>query len=41
MKYIKLYETFKEIDIFDEENWNETEPSFFKWLKHYYPNQDN
>jgi len=25
MKYIKLYENFKDIDLFDEEDWDETE----------------
>jgi hypothetical protein len=32
MKYIKLYEGFKEdIDIFDEENWDETENDIDKY----------
>jgi Leucine-rich repeat (LRR) protein len=35
MKYIKLYETFKDIDIFDEEDWDEKENdgTFLYWLK--------
>jgi internalin A len=43
MKYIKLYEGFKEdIDIFDEEDWNENESdgSFLWWLKREYSNEN-
>ena len=39
MKYLKLYESFNDIDPFDEEDWDETEPddTFLYWLKENYP----
>jgi hypothetical protein len=43
MKYIKLYEGFKEdIDIFNEEDWDEIEPdkTFLYWLKQEYPDEN-
>jgi hypothetical protein len=43
MKYIKLYENFKNIDIFDKEDWDETEidkNSLIYWLKQNYPNEN-
>ena len=41
MKYIKLYETFNEIDPFDEEYWDEVEPdvTFLYWLKENHPDE--
>jgi len=41
MKYLKLYENYKEIDPFDEEDWDEVEPdgSFLYWLKENYPDE--
>jgi Leucine-rich repeat (LRR) protein len=42
MKYIKLYENFKDIDLFDEEDWDETEndSSFLWWLNKNYSNEN-
>jgi Leucine-rich repeat (LRR) protein len=42
MKYIKLYENFKDIDIFDEEDWDEIENdgSFLTWLNKNYPDKN-
>jgi len=41
MKYIKLYEYYKDIDPFDEEDWDEIEEDglFITWLNANYPDK--